>query len=193
MVALRWITGSPIAALITVLLFLFMASAVSQPIGELPPSKPALQIKITPDIIETPIDALTPPQPVPANQPPIDFDHQERGEQPKNTVEAPKPTPTTGGPLTIDNPIAAPIIKVQPVYPERCRARGAEGEVLVQFDVAADGSVVNARIIESSNSCFDRTVLKTVSGWKYSPANQGGKPAPRYGLVERFSFQITEE
>ncbi len=193
MVALRWIAGSPVAALITAPLFLFMASAVSQPIGDLPPSKPALQIKITPEIIETSIHKLTPPRPVPEDQPPIEIKKTIPGEKPVVKSEQPDFTPDDVGPSGGDNVVVAPLIRVTPAYPERCRSRGAEGDVLVQFDVAADGSVINPRIIESSDSCFDRTVLRTVAGWKYPPARRSGEPAPRYGLMERFSFQITEE
>ena len=193
MVALRWITGSPVAAFVTALLFLFMASAVSQPIGELPAPKPPLNIKITPDIVESPLPEPKPIQPIDEKQPPIEIKQTSSVDKPTFESDTLKPTTTSGGKLTINNPVAAPLIRVTPTYPERCRARGAEGEVLVQFDVAADGSVINPRIIESSDSCFDRTVLKTVAGWKYPPAARGGKPAPRYGLVERFSFQIVEE
>lgn len=193
MVALRWITGSPVAALITALLFLFMASMISQPMGALPAPRPVLEIKITPDFVETPIPRPTPPRPVPEEQPPIEIKKTTSGEKPFVKSEQPDFTPDDVGPSGDNTVVVAPLIRVTPGYPERCRSRGAEGEVLVQFDVAADGSVVNPRIIESSDPCFDRTVLRTVAGWKYPPASNGGKPAPRYGLVERFSFQITEE
>ena len=193
MVALRWIAGPPVAALITGILFLFMASMISQPIGELPAPKPPLDIKIAPETVDSPDPQPKPPRQIEEKQPPIEIQKTTSGEKPTLRTPGPDFTPTEIGPTGGGNVVVAPVIRVTPTYPERCRSRGAEGDVLVQFDVAADGSVINPRIIESSDSCFNRSVLKTVSGWKYPPTSQGGKPAPRYGLVERFSFQITEE
>jgi protein TonB len=77
------------------------------------------------------------------------------------------------------------MIKVAPGYPENCRAKAVEGTVIVQFDVTDRGDVTNVQIISSDNSCFDRTVIKTVLGWKYPPRAQ-------YGLVERFVFELKE-
>ncbi len=193
MTMLRWITGMPVAAMVTALLFLFMASMVSQPMGGLPPSKPIVEIKITAEVIDSPAPAPRPLPPMTEKQPPVEIEPAPSGGKPVIQVNPPELLPTDTGLVGDGAVVVAPLIRIAPAYPERCRARGAEGTVLVQFDVASDGSVINARIIESSDSCFDRVVLKTIAGWKYPPDLRGGQAVARYGLVERFSFQISEE
>ncbi len=193
MLALRWIAGTPVAALITAALFAMMAAMISQPVAGWTTPKPTPRIVITRKIIET---RPLPPKPLPPlkeDPPPIEIQPAGAGEKPTIPMETPDHTPAEAGPKGGAGVVVAPLIRVAPAYPERCRARGAEGTVLVQFDVAADGSVVNPVIIESSDRCFDRTVLKAVSGWKYPPATRGGRAAARYGVVERFSFEIEGE
>ncbi len=192
MYALRWIAGTPVAALVTAALFVLMAALIRQPLGDLPKPKPLPQIKITLDFVEQPPAKPKPPKRIEEMQPPLEIQHAGRSDKPTVTIAPPDHTPTTVDPGNGGGVIVTPIIRIAPPYPERCRSRGAEGAVLVQFDVAADGSVVNPRIIESADSCFNRTVLKVVSGWKYPPAMRNGAPAPRYGLVERFSFRLAE-
>lgn len=189
---LRWITGAPIAALVTAALFAMMAAMISQPATGWTTPKPRERIVITAEIKPRPPHRVTPVRPVPEKQPPIELQQATPGEKPTQKYETPDHTPDGANPGDAAGLIAAPLIRVAPAYPERCRARGAEGAVLVQFDVAADGSVVNPVIIESSDSCFNRTVLKAVSGWKYPPAIRGGKATARYGVVERFSFELAE-
>jgi len=85
-----------------------------------------------------------------------------------------------------------PDIRVAPQYPNSCQSRSAEGEVLVQFDVTPEGDVVNITILESANSCFNATVIRAVSRWKYTPGKRNGKAVARRGLVEKFSFQLED-
>ncbi len=190
---LRWITGTPIAALVTAALFVMMAAMIRPPVDGWTTPKPRNPIEITQKIIETPIPRPRLVEPVKEKQPPIEIQNTTAGEKPTLQYEVPNHTPDNTNPGDGAGIIVAPLIRVAPAYPERCRARGAEGSVLVQFDVAADGSVASPMIIESSDSCFDRTVLKAVSGWKYPPASRNGKAVPRYGLIERFSFQFEAE
>lgn len=190
MYILRWITGTPIAALVTAALFAMMAAMISQPVDGWTTPKPRERIVITRELVDPPPFSPKTVRPVPEKQPPIEIQKTDRGGKPTETFEAPTQTTVDTDPRAGTGLIAAPLIRVAPAYPERCRARGAEGAVLVQFDVAADGSVINPVIIESADSCFNRTVLRAVSGWKYPPAMRAGKPAPRYGIVERFSFQL---
>ncbi len=84
-----------------------------------------------------------------------------------------------------------PLIRYAPPYPDNCRSRGVTGTVLVQFDVTPEGNVVNARVIDAPDRCFNR-IVSTVSKWKYPPAYENGRPAMRYGVVKKFNFQLTE-
>ncbi len=189
----RWILGLPFAAIVTTALFFFMAGMIDrdmpiEPIKQTPALELLVKTKDStldpkPDI-EPPILTEDPPEPIIETTPP-----------------GPKPDPTPGVPTKrIEDPtrqagpnlIIAPIIRYKPQYPESCRARGAEGDVLVQFDVTPEGRVVNVRIIESADPCFNRTVRSTVAKWKYPPAIEDGRATMRYGVLERFSFQLEE-
>lgn len=192
MTAFRWIAGTPIAALVTAALFALMAAMISQPLAELPPPTPLPEIQITPKLVDPNPKPPKPIRPVKTEPPPIDLPRTTRGDKPVVTHQTPDHTPADVNPGDGTGALAAPLIRIAPPYPERCRARGAEGEVLVQFDVAADGSVVNPRIIESADRCFDRTVLKAVAGWKYPPAARNGAAVPRLGVIERFSFRLAD-
>lgn len=190
---IRWISGTPLAAIVTLGLFLLMATLIRQPATEwrVQPAREA--IKITPEVKRNPVDRTKPPRPTDLEQPVIDLPPTLPGDKPEITAKTPEPRDIDAGDITATGAVSGPLIRVAPPYPERCRSRGAQGMVLVQFDVGADGSVINPVVVESSDSCFDRTVLKTVSRWKYPPATRGDLPVARYGVVERFSFELAEE
>lgn len=191
--ALRWIAGSPIAVLVTLGLFFAMAMLIRQPETGWTTPKPIEKIIITRQITETLPGTVEPPKPIEKEQPPIEIERTPAGKKPEIKAEIPQQDIGNEGPGDLTGAVAAPLIRVAPAYPERCRSKGAEGTVLVQFDVAPDGSVVNPTILESDDACFNRTVLRAVSGWKYPPAYRGGAPVTRYGVIERFSFRLAGE
>lgn len=189
----RMLFGLPGAAFITGFLFVAMAWMIRQEaIIDPPVAVPTFDI--LPKITET----------TPTPKPP--------GIQKIDDPEPPKikfPTPATNPGPTIPTILPAnpgsdggimqfpellkPTVKIAPPYPENCKARGAQGVVVVEFDVTAEGDVVNPRIISSANSCLERTVLNTIVKWKYSPRqDSGGRPIPQRGLREYFNFQLTE-
>jgi periplasmic protein TonB len=188
----RWIVGLPFAALITAGLFTLMAGLIDRPSLDLAQPQENAKIQI-----------LAQPHPPKGPSP---KDPQKLKKDPPETIIPPalpqgKPKGVPVGPtgqtnpvdLTRDNTrISTPVIKHAPPYPEACRSRSAEGGVLVQFDVTPEGSVVNIQILQSADSCFNRTVRKTVAKWKYPPAYRNGRPITRYGVIEQFSFQLTD-
>lgn len=95
------------------------------------------------------------------------------------------------------NPVVAidePILKFPPVYPERCRARGLEGRVVVEFDVSPTGLVENARVIEATpTKCFNSASVKAVKQWKYEPKVINGKAVPRYGIQEVIEYEFEDD
>ncbi len=189
MFLIRWIVGMPMAALITAGLFFMMAQLIKDRNEPLPPAKPSLSLKITPQTKETDPYEIKPPTKVLKETPPeteFEFSPVDRV---GGTRIDPAPFEIERTPPTDNGVMAGPTIKVPPAYPENCRSRGIEGAVTVEFDVTPEGNVVNARVISAPHGCFRRTVLKAVSGWKYPPASNGGM---RYGVIERFNFQLQE-
>ena len=164
-----------------------MAQLIRDKAMDLPPEKPSIDLKITPQKKDPKAEPWKrPDQTIPERMPETEIDFPAPTGPGENT--APRPgkveiDPTPPGP----NPLVSPIIRIPPPYPENCRSRGVEGVVIVEFDVSPEGNVVNPRVVQSAHGCFNRTVLKTVSGWKYPPAGNGGM---RYGVIEHFNFQL---
>ncbi len=191
MIFFRWIFGLPFAALITVGLFMLMAGLIQRPSLDLAEPQETAKIQIL-------AQTRPPLEPLPTEPDPLLKDPPETIIPSAPPQGKPKGVPV--GPTRQTNlvdigrdqgRIGTPVIKHAPPYPEACRGRAAEGGVLVQFDVTPEGSVVNIKILQSADSCFNRTVRKTVSKWKYPPAYRNGRPVTRYGVIERFSFQLT--
>ena len=181
----RWMLGLPLAALVTLGLFILMTGLIRDEVVVDPP-KATKDISILAKIIETPTTTTKPPRVDPADAPPPPdtkwnepFNHDGKG-----VTSRPDPTTIDRNPPVFQG--TTPIITVAPQYPEACRSRAAEGEVLVQFDVTDRGEVTNVRIISSDNSCFDRTVIRTVMGWKYPPEAQ-------QGVIQKFVFSLNDE
>jgi TonB family protein len=91
--------------------------------------------------------------------------------------------PPTTGPLP---PTMGPLIYIQPTYPTECLKDGLEGRVKVAFDINNDGIVHNARIIDSSHSCFEQTSLEAVSKMRFRPSKQ-----ERINVHKTFVFRIS--
>lgn len=184
----RWVLSLPGAALVTTALFIFMAAMIWTEGPVIDDPKPTPVFKITPREPPEPRQTKLPPKPVKQKEPETIVEpwRREGGPNPVPTVPTGKIDPTGPGDYVVPT---APVIKIAPQYPESCRSKQAEGVVVVQFDVTPEGNVVNARIIESSHRCFERTVLATVEKWKYPPS---GSSAMRYGFVEYFSFELVD-
>lgn len=76
---------------------------------------------------------------------------------------ADEPEQVTAGDL---RPISTPA----PRYPVDALRAGRSGEVQVEFTVAADGSVSNARVVRSSPPrVFDREAVAAVRRWRFEP------------------------
>ena len=181
----RGVTSLPIAAAITLGLFIAMAALIKQD-AKTAPAKETPSISILAKIIETPAHTPKPEQTKLNEAPPPPETKWPKEIGPVDPIEFPGPekidvTKQPHGP----GGAATPIIRIAPQYPEACRSRGAEGRVLVQFDVTERGEVTNVRIISSDNRCFDRAVIRTVMDWKYPPE-------ARRGITESFVFTLTE-
>ncbi|MEL7490529.1 MAG: TonB family protein [Pseudomonadota bacterium] len=194
MTIFRIIFGLPMAALITLGLFVFMANMIKSEAPVATP-KPTPEINILAKIIETPIAPSQPqkPNPLPNPPDPVTPDYEGKKTNPGNNGWGAKPGPIEKGPLEFESigPVT-PDIRVAPQYPNTCQSRGAEGVVLVQFDVTPDGDVINVQILESANSCFNSTVVRAVSRWKYAPGRRNGKPVARRGVIEKFVFTLQD-
>jgi protein TonB len=83
-----------------------------------------------------------------------------------------------------------PIAIMQPQYPNRARQRGLEGYVVVEFTVSEIGNVINAVIVDSSSSLFERSALNAVGRFKYKPQIVDGVAIETPGIRYLFSFTL---
>jgi len=90
-----------------------------------------------------------------------------------------------------DGPLVA-LVRVSPEYPARARAKGMEGQVLVQFDVTDQGYAVNVVVLESSSSIFDHAAVAAAKRFKFKPRVVNGQALPSYGVRNVFTFQMNE-
>ena len=87
---------------------------------------------------------------------------------------------------------AVPIVRVAPMYPERARARGIEGWVIIGFTITTTGGVKDEVVLDSDpKRIFDRAALKAVRKFKYKPKIIDGVPVAQPG--QRISFDFTLE
>ena len=190
----RLIFGLPMAALVTLGLLGFMAAMINKE----PPPAGEPTAKIDSIIYQPPKKkgaTQLPPKIDPSTEPdPPEIDPFVPTGNPGETFGkvGPDPAPPGEGEFNYTVGGGGPTIRVAPQYPSGCQSKGAEGTVIVQFDVTPEGNVVNPRIVESANSCFNRTVLRTVSRWKYAPDTSSGKATMRRGVVETFVFNLEE-
>lgn len=85
-----------------------------------------------------------------------------------------------------------PRVTVPPQYPRDALMNGTEGWVRVEFTIAPDGSVVNARVVDAHprRGLFDGAALTAVSRWIYHPAMEGGAPVASHGHRVTIEFNM---
>ncbi len=197
--AVRLFIGVPVAMFVTGLLFLFMSAMIRQDV-RLADAEDAININITAQIQDSDLsnaskefkrptlDAPPPPPPAvndPSNRPALDG---VRAEIPQIDANL-----NIGSGFNPDRD-AQPLVRIQDPYPERCQSRaGSEEAVVVQFDVTPDGTTTNIEVIDSTNSCFNRTVVRSVQRWKYQPKIVDNEPQWRRGVQTRLVYQLTDE
>lgn len=195
---LRLFVGIPGAVIVTGGLFLFMAAMIRQDL-RLEEPEDAVNINITAQIDDTDLananqefrrptlDAPPPPPPAvndPSNRPALDG---VRAQIP--TIEA---NLNIGSGFNPDRD-AQPLVRIQEAYPERCMARASSSEsVTVQFDVTPEGTTTNIQVIDTTNSCFNRSVTRSVQRWKYQPKIEENEAQWRRGVVTVITYELTE-
>ncbi|MEM6649397.1 MAG: TonB family protein [Pseudomonadota bacterium] len=85
---------------------------------------------------------------------------------------------------------AQPLVRIPPEYPQRCASRHRESEsVRLRFNVTPEGEVTDVQVVDSTQSCFNRSAIRSAQRWKYQPKIVEGKPAPRIGVETVIRFE----
>ena len=90
--------------------------------------------------------------------------------------------------------VLEPIVRVPPEYPTSLR-HPTKGYASVQFDVTSEGTVQNARIIESEPAgFFDRSALRAIAQWQYvPPVDNDGNSVTVCDQSMRFAFKSVDD
>ena len=87
--------------------------------------------------------------------------------------------------------LATPIYRVEPVYPMQAAQNGISGSVVLQFDITADGSTENVKVITAQpNLTFDQVSVSALEQWKYKPKIMDGKALKQENLLVQLDFQL---
>ena len=65
------------------------------------------------------------------------------------------------------------LVRIAPLYPEAALAAKLEGEVNLQFTIAANGTVKDIVVVESTAPEFEAPAITALSRWRYAPTTTG--------------------
>jgi cytoskeleton protein RodZ len=163
------------------------APALQAPSTEIAPQAPSTEITLSAP------PQKTPPAPEPRRTAAAEIPAPAIAEPPPaETIAPPAPAVAEEEPAPVAEeiadaapvPAAPEIVAAQmtrsaaPKYPESCARRAAAVEsVMVALDITVDGRPSNARIVETSNDCFDDAALATARRMRFSPRLVDGAPA----------------
>lgn len=110
----------------------------------------------------------------------------------------PKPQPTAPPSVGDQGPVRSvaqvgqmPRMKtvVKPAYPEAAKRANVEGVVILQVEIDASGTVMDAQVVKSLGSGCDEAALEAVKQTSFVPAYEDGKPVPvRIRIPYRFKI-----
>ncbi len=165
----------------------------------LPPPSPAVSAPTPPPppVVETPppppiLDSAQPPSAVipPAPPPPRHLDLPPPDIEPPPHVEMPPPQPQqpsvaippTPAPsqarVAADKP-PSPRRRIKPDYPKGARQRGEEGDVTLELDISAAGTVDGVRIVASCGfQELEQAAVQAVQRARFTPARRGPSAVP---------------
>ncbi len=199
---MRFYTVSPIAAIITMGLFLLMRFFISGDI-KLAEKQDIVRLDINPSIQELEVHQreakpertkeVKPPPPPPTIE-------KQKVVQPQEGIASVTGSIPDFGPpqmahhnsvFVVSDRDAQPLVRIEPVYPLRAAERGLEGACEGVFDVSAEGKPYNVRV-KCSSSMFVRAATRAIEKWKYNPKIVDGKAVARRNVVTPFKFQLSE-
>lgn len=194
---IRLITGLPGAVLVTSLIFLVLATVISTREDVQLTEDRSVNINVTRQLQDT-VDQIAQDiqRPVLDQPPPPPPTVTDPSFRPQMNVQIGEIPDLSGVDLDIGtgfNPDrdAQPLVRIPPQYPQRCVNRAGDREsVLVEFDVTPEGTVVNTRVVESTNTCFNRAAMRAVERWRYNPKIVDNVARPRTGVRTVLDFEL---
>ncbi|WP_291842169.1 energy transducer TonB [Maricaulis sp.] len=189
----------PVAAAITVGLFLLMRDLIAVPMVERVQEVETPRFSINevpeddlPDVRVQIVDIPAVEPPPPLERLPVDravpTDPGAGISHALPPVEPPVLNNRDGLTRVDGNPV--PIVRIEPVYPAREAERGNSGSCTVIFDITPDGSTTNIRALSCDSGAFERATVTAVSRWRYNPQVENGQPVLFQGATTRLDYRL---
>lgn len=192
--------GMPVAAAITLFLFLGMMTLISveyRPEPAIPDYVidifPVVEpIDLPPEVTPDSVEPVEPPPSLPAIETNIAaVDAAPYAVDLGGLPQIAGPEITTTSFLVPSDADEAPRVRIEPTYPARLLDRGVEGRCVVQFDLTPDGIPVNVRA-ECTNGGFESASERAVERWRYSPRRVDGMNVARTGMRTTLIYAIED-
>ncbi len=193
----RWVVALLTAIIVTVLLISLMHILITTPELDMPEVKEYQSINVV--LVEREIKNMnTPPKPI---KPQLIEDMPDVIPPPATSIEMEgtggdaltftPPAIGAGGLVTAPSSLPVARMMVAPDYPIRAANKGIEGYVDVRFDVNKTGATMNVEVTGSMPAnIFDRSAVKAVKRWKFTPYEQEGVVVAFYGMSRRVVFNL---
>ncbi len=91
--------------------------------------------------------------------------------------------PSTGHTVVYTSDMVAPAVlyRIDPRYPDAARLAHRQGVVVVEAEIATDGSLQSARVVSSPLGFgLEQSALDAIRSWRFTPARHGERPVAVY-------------
>lgn len=198
---IRWIVGIPVAALVTVGLFVLMMTLIAEEFK--PQEKVAnASFEINPTVEDIKVikretkvqqvkKVVTPP-------PPPTIERQQASKPQERIASLEGAIPEFEAPkidrqnfkIAVSDRDAQPLVRIPPIMPPRAEK---SGHCRVKFDVSPEGAPFNVVATYCTQKLFERATIKSVQKWKYNPKIVDGRNVARQGVENKVTYRLTDE
>lgn len=198
---IRWIVGVPVAAFVTVGLFVLMMTLIAEEFK--PQEKVAsASFEINPTVEDIKVikretkvqqvkKVVTPP-------PPPQIERQQASKPQERIASLEGAIPEFEAPkidkqnfkIAVSDRDAQPLVRIPPIMPPRAEK---SGHCRVRFDVSPEGAPFNVVATYCTQNLFERATIKSVQKWKYNPKIVDGRSVARKGVENKVTYRLTDE
>ena len=198
---IRWIVGIPVAAFVTVGLFVLMMTLIAEEFK--PQEKVAnASFEINPTVEDIKVikrdtkvqqvkKVVTPP-------PPPTIERQQAAKPQERIASLEGAIPEFEAPkidkqnfkIAVSDRDAQPLVRIPPIMPPRAEK---SGHCRVRFDVSPEGAPFNVVATYCTQKLFERATIKSVQKWKYNPKIVDGRSVSRKGVENKVTYRLTDE
>lgn len=198
---IRWIIGVPVAAFVTIGLFVLMMTLIAEEFK--PQDKVAsASFEINPTVEDIKVikretkvqqvkKVVTPP-------PPPMIERQQAAKPQERIASLEGAIPEFEAPkidkqnfkIAVSDRDAQPLVRIPPIMPPRAEK---SGHCRVRFDVSPEGAPFNVVATYCTQKLFERATIKSVQKWKYNPKIVDGRNVARKGVENKVTYRLTDE